>query len=69
MNFKQYEQDKSIIFTTYDKNKLSYSLIYSEFDKQFPQYKENRKVNFQTTLIDGKYGKVYSHQFKLLLIL
>ena len=42
-------------------------LISEKFDKQYKEYKINRKVNFRQTEIKAKYGKCISNQFNILL--
>ena len=68
MRFDIREQTQyKLLITTYSQEKLNYKDVYTEFDKQYKEYKNNRKVNFRCTEIKAKYGKCISNQFNILL--
>ena len=68
MRFDIREQSEyKLLVTTYSQDKLNYKDVYTEFDKQYKEYKNNRKVNFRQTEIKAKYGKCISNQFNILL--
>ena len=68
MKFDIREQSETkLLITTYSQDKLNYKDVYAEFDKQYKEYKANRKVNFRQTEIKAKYGKCISNQFNILL--
>ena len=68
MKFDIREQSEyKLLVTTYSQDKLKYKDVYAEFDKQYKEYKINRKVNFRHIEIKAKYGKCISNQFNILL--
>lgn len=50
MRFDIREQSEyKLLVTTYSQDKLNYKDVYAEFDKQYKEYKINRKVNLRNS--------------------
>lgn len=68
MKFYIQELPKKLKVKVYLKyNYETYSNIYKEFDKKYPDRKCCKKINFRQGEINGKYGKSYLYEFDILL--
>ena len=68
MKFAIFKKEHKLNITCYTKTTSTpYIEIYLDFDKQFPQHKNDRKVNFRKSSIGGKFGACISNQFDVLL--